>query len=1056
MTTIEIVRAGAGSGKTTNLCETVADAVKSGLDPARLLATTFTKKAAAELKSRIQSRLLQNDDHAAALKHADRLELAAIGTVHGVAHQLLSRYALDLGLSPRLEVLTEQSSDAALRDLLGAVPFESWQPLADAAASLEVADLSQKLLALLSATRGNRISGDIFRQHMAASADRVCELLAPNGVRTETPPAELLYELAADALRQLEAKELPVTDATTTAWLKLRRLRRGETVVWGHYLTARNLKAGKRSGADAMLEPLRLHAATVQQNPHLHQAVREFSRLLTEQVLSLNEKYISYKSERGLVDFTDLEVLLLDLLENDELAVRIARDFDLILVDEFQDTNPLQLAIFQRFQQFAPRSRWVGDPKQAIYGFRGTDPELVNSIWGRVPESARTHLPKNHRSQRGLVQLVGTLFTPIFGKDAQQKPHRSPEPRGVERWVFNTKNQDQDAIALACGIAQLHAEGIRYGDIAVLERTNRLLDPLSQALDELGIPYLMESPGLFSTREGAMLLAGLRLVADRNDSLAAATVVHLLNDPGQTTPEWILERLSAQKESNGHECRGANSGVDDARQGTYRAPWECDPRFAHLEQIDHREFSPAVIVQRVIEALRLPALIQTWGEPSRRCPNLDSVLRHASEFEEAAAGIGVAPTLGRLILHLENLASNNRDMRFTSPGHDAVTLMNYHGSKGLEWPVVVLSGLNHDRDADLWSPVVSGGCLAEKDPLEGRILRSWIWPFGESDSPFGGLKSGSELEPDALNSAEGLEQTEREREERMRLLYVGCTRARQKLVFAHRSAKCQWLNQLPLVDSILNPELEAGEHELKGIETTYVLRHLDAGMIDGLKQPAPEKSAWIACNAVDAGSSVIPRFQSPSQAVVAKSRMTFHKQDLPGAAFFPSGNDEQNHSAIGHAVHSYLAALPSLTAAGESHRLTVAERCLQTHCVSGVIPASVLVSAGERFCDWVKASYPDAVWHVEVPVSGPRLDGGTWVGAVDLILQLNATEIVVVDHKSAPIRREHCAQKAAEFEGQLAAYSEILQGMGLTIRAALIHFPLAGTVVQTQLNYADD
>ncbi|MFN8709594.1 MAG: hypothetical protein ACK50J_23175, partial [Planctomyces sp.] len=205
----------------------------------------------------------------------------AIGTVHGVAHQLLSRYALDLGLSPRLEVLTEQSSDSALRDLLGAVPFETWQPLADAAASLEVANLSQKLLALLSATRGNRISGDIFQQHMAASADRVCELLAPNGVLSETPPAELLYELATDALRQLEAMESDVTDATTTARVKLRRLRRGESVVWGHYLTARNLIAGKRSGADGMLEPLRLHAATVQQNPHLHQAVREFSRLLT-------------------------------------------------------------------------------------------------------------------------------------------------------------------------------------------------------------------------------------------------------------------------------------------------------------------------------------------------------------------------------------------------------------------------------------------------------------------------------------------------------------------------------------------------------------------------------------------------------------------------------------------------------------------------------------------------------------------------------------------------------------------------------------------------------
>ena len=61
-----------------------------------------------------------------------------------------------------------------------------------------------------------------------------------------------------------------------------------------------------------------------------------------------------------------------------------AQDFDLILVDEFQDTNPLQLAIFQRLRQIAPRSRWVGDPKQAIYGFRDTDPELINEVWANA------------------------------------------------------------------------------------------------------------------------------------------------------------------------------------------------------------------------------------------------------------------------------------------------------------------------------------------------------------------------------------------------------------------------------------------------------------------------------------------------------------------------------------------------------------------------------------------------------------------------------------------------------------------------------------------------
>ncbi|MFC1761513.1 UvrD-helicase domain-containing protein, partial [Planctomycetota bacterium] len=111
--TLELVRAGAGSGKTTDLCRTVAQAVADGLDPARILATTFTKKAAAELKGRILIQLLtapaerRTDVH----QQADRLEFAAIGTVHSVAHQLLSRYAIEMGLSPRLEVIAEGAGE---------------------------------------------------------------------------------------------------------------------------------------------------------------------------------------------------------------------------------------------------------------------------------------------------------------------------------------------------------------------------------------------------------------------------------------------------------------------------------------------------------------------------------------------------------------------------------------------------------------------------------------------------------------------------------------------------------------------------------------------------------------------------------------------------------------------------------------------------------------------------------------------------------------------------------------------------------------------------------
>ena len=89
-------------------------------------------------------------------------------------------------------------------------------------------------------------------------------------------------------------------------------------------------------------------------------------------------------------------------------------------------------------------------------------------------------------------------------------------------------------------------------------------------------------------------------------------------------------------------------------------------------------------------------------------------------------------------------------MRLPPLGHDAVTLLTYHSAKGLEWPVVVLTGLDFGRDPDLWSPAITGA-----DPVVGRTLRSWTWPFGESDGPYGGLLQGSGLEQDALNSAEG-------------------------------------------------------------------------------------------------------------------------------------------------------------------------------------------------------------------------------------------------------------------------------------------------------------
>ena len=624
MSQLEVVRAGAGSGKTTDLCQTVADAVAGGLDPARVLATTFTKKAAAELKGRIQAKLLAgNDGRVASQQHADRLELAAIGTVHSVAHQMLSRYAIELGLSPRLEVITEEASDRALSDLLGAIPAEAWQPLADGAERLGINDLHRRILGLLAAKRGNRINDDDFTAQMNTGADRVCQMLAPDGVAAAEMPLNQLYDLAEAALAGIDALATDVTGVTSTAKQKLRQLKSKRISLWGSYLEARKIKAGKKSGADGMLDSLRTHAAQVNTHPRLHSVIRDFASSLAAETIRIDDQYENYKKERGLVDFTDLEILLLKLLDDQSLAARLSEDFDLVLVDEFQDTNPLQLAIFQQLRRLSPRSRWVGDPKQAIYGFRDTDPALVDDIWKNATDATRTELPNNHRSQRGLVQLVGALFLPLFGEDANQEPQKPAMDRGVERWIFESKNQANDQMSLACGVSQLHAEGSRFGDIAILERSNRQLQTIASAFDQLGVPYLLASAGLFSTREGAILLAGLRLVADRNDSLGAATILHLLGNPVQSTPDWIGERLSVLRTAEAADAAALAAGNAPVRN--YRAPWEGDTRLAEVEDIEPTLLSPTLVVQHVIEALKLPTLVRKWGDPARRNSNLSLI-----------------------------------------------------------------------------------------------------------------------------------------------------------------------------------------------------------------------------------------------------------------------------------------------------------------------------------------------------------------------------------------------------------------------------------------------
>ncbi|MFY8199467.1 MAG: UvrD-helicase domain-containing protein, partial [Pirellula staleyi] len=637
--------------------------------------------------------------------------------------------------------------------------------------------------------------------------------------------------------------------------------------------------------------------------------------------MRLNDKYQMFKKERGYVDYIDLEILFLELLSNDNVREQIQHDYDLVLVDEFQDTNPLQLAIFQSLRSLTKRTCWVGDPKQAIYSFRDTDPELVNRVWNRKGNTDCRELKENYRSQVGLVQFVGRAFEASLGAEAKQNPKKPSVPRGLERWLLETKNNADEATALAVGIAKLKEEGTRLGDIAVLEKTNSALADLAIALDQVGIPYLLESPGLFSTREGALVLSGLRLTADRNDSLAAATILHLKSNPDVATPKWLEERLREVRARD--DAKELHSTTENAPPAEWQSPWHGDPTLAKLEALNREILPPSVIVQQVIEALEIPVGIRNWTDPVRRCAHLDSILKHACNYEDTTLHAGEAATLTGLILYLEELSGSGTDNRHPPLGHDAVTLMTYHGAKGLEWPTVILSGLDSERDPDVWLPIAHGGSHSDINPLEGRSLRYWIWPFGTDNSQFKRRIRGSGLEDDALASQEGASAREKSIEESIRLLYVGCTRAKQKLVFAHRPAKYDWLKQIADIDVLLDPSLEDGEHELLGMDTTLVIRRLNAEADEHIAI-ADDAANWFATQE-RVQRIFAKRFHSPSS-VKSNEQANVRVEDLIGPSLFPSGAKEEHYSAIGDATHTYLGAMPSMLSLTDAQKHVIAER----------------------------------------------------------------------------------------------------------------------------------
>ena len=703
-----LVSAAAGSGKTSVLVERFVRAVRDdGIAPGRILAITFTERAAGELRARVRARLLGLGDREAARD----TEAAFVGTFHGFCARVLRSHPLAAGLDPAFEIvdeglagrLREQAFKAAVREFL--------------------AGERTQLVDLLAAYGMDRVGSMIERVYLQLRSR------GQRRPRLPEPAAEELTEaLALDAAR-----------------------------------------------ACALLDEL----------------LEGFARA-----------YAELKQRRGAVDFDDLELITLELLaERDGIRAAWSDRFELLMVDEFQDTNPRQLAILRVLER--GNLFTVGDEFQSIYGFRHADVSLFRSRRTELRERGGSlTLTHNFRSREPLLEVVNAVFAGRFTGYEPLVAARAPEPGlpdprspvgpgdpgepAVELLLTDMDGwHEHEALAaeIAAGLphsqlwrqaeARLLAQRVaglieagetRAGDVAVLLRASGDLEVYERALQLCGLRTLAAVGAFWGHQQIGDLVSYLRALANPRD--AEALYGALASPLGGCSRDGLALLAEAARRGSRRvwdTALAAASGEGELLDRLTASDRDRLLAFCALLSSERGSASRRTLselIERAIEATgyREHVLGLDWGE--RRLANVRKLLRLARRFE-ASEGRDLRGFLDH-VEYLKDAAKVEPDAPVDGVEPDAVRLMTVHAAKGLEFPVVCLADLG--RQSNTTTPDL----LVDGERLGVRLLRL----DGEGSTPA--------LEYEELCR----ERREREAAEEDRILYVAMTRARDRLLLS--------------------------------------------------------------------------------------------------------------------------------------------------------------------------------------------------------------------------------------------------------------------------------
>lgn len=472
----------------------------------------------------------------------------------------------------------------------------------------------------------------------------------------------------------------------------------------------------KDEGLDAIFhEPARVLARISRARNELITA-EEFRRRFEERVgdpldavvYQVFPRYEQRVLHQNAVDFDDLLLHVVRLLADDDtLRRQLDRQFQFILVDEYQDTNLAQYRIVQALSQDHPNLCATGDPDQSIYGWRGARPDNIVKFEQDFPGVRIVSLDENFRSTQSIVRCADQLIS------HNHRPHRGPlttaNPEGVAVRLTVYDDGDQEANSVAQAIADRVAEGERaYRDFAIFYRVNALSRTLETALSRHRIPFQVAAGYSFYERaEIRDLIAYLRLIENPADDLALQRII---NRPARGIGARTLLHVTNYAVRHGLTLLTAIAQAEQIQGLTARSRRPL-LAFADLIHRLHHLAAEGHVAQTLERLIADIDYLSLWKEESDevdvdRLANVHELISAARQYDASCEAEDAEPPSLQGFLDRACLSSevDNLDSE-----HGAVTLMTLHAAKGLEFPVVYIVGaenglIPHERAVRLGDP----------------------------------------------------------------------------------------------------------------------------------------------------------------------------------------------------------------------------------------------------------------------------------------------------------------------------------------------------------------